>query len=206
MGPNLERLLSIAGPPLGPAVSDIAGVANEELVELLRRSNGFFAFESALHVLPSEPAAAGQMTVQLWNDPDLWCGGYGDMSEGLFFFAEDVFGGQFAFREGRVVSFDPETGHVEDLASNLESWAELLLADYEMLTGYPVAHRWQERQSVLPAGKRLLPKRPFVLGGGFEIENLYALDAVNGMGLRAELAVQIKNLPQGASVRFNIIE
>lgn len=205
MGPRLERLLSVAGPSLGPAVSGVAGVVSD-LSDLLTRSNGFFAFESALHVLPSGPAPIGTMSVQLWNDADLWRGSYGGAAEDLLFFAEDIFGGQFALSAAGVVSFDPETGDVEQLANDLEGWADRILADYELLTGFPLAHAWQLSHGQLPVTKRLLPKRPFVLGGEFVVENLYALDAVEGMRLRAELATQLRNLPDGASVTFKIVE
>lgn len=205
MGARLERVVSVAGPPLGPAVSGAVGVP-AELGELLTLSNGFFAFESALHVLPSAPVPEGTMSVQLWNDTDLWRVGYGSLAHGLFFFAEDVFGAQFALGESGVVTFDPETGNVADMASTLEGWADRLLQDYEMLTGFPLAHAWQQRHGQLAATKRLLPKRPFVLGGEFTLENLYALDAVEGMRLRAELAAQIRTLPEGAPVKFKIVE
>lgn len=148
---------------------------------LLSVLNGFFAFESALHVLPASPAPSGVMTVQLWNDADLWRSGYGSMADGLFFFAEDVFGVQFALASNGVVTFDPETGDVAEVASTLEGWADQLLQGYEMLTGFSSAHAWQQRYGQLAVSTRLLPKRPFVLGGDFTIDNLYDLDAVEGM-------------------------
>ena len=51
-----------------------------------------------------------------------------------------------------------------------------------------------------------MPKKPFVLGGEYRIENLYLLNAVKAMHLRANLAVQIKNLPDGTSLTWNITE
>ncbi|HLN16782.1 MAG TPA: hypothetical protein VK277_08540 [Acidimicrobiales bacterium] len=146
------------------------------------------------------------MSVQLWNDQDLWRSSYDGMADGLLFFAEDIFGGQFAFCSEGVVSFDPETGDVERIATDLESWADRVLADYQLLTGFPVAHSWQELHGQLPPGMRLVPKRPFVLGGEFGPANLYALDAAEGMRFRGELATQIRDLPEGASVSFKIVE
>ena len=128
------------------------------------------------------------------------------MADGLLFFAEDIFGGQFAFSTVGVVSFDPETGDVEQVAADLEGWADRVLAGYELLTGFPLAHAWQQRHGQLPVTERLLPKRPFVLGGEFVLENLYALGSVEGMRLRGELATQIRNLPEGASVKFKIVK
>jgi hypothetical protein len=51
-----------------------------------------------------------------------------------------------------------------------------------------------------------LPKKSFVVGGEFEIGNLYDLDEVEGMRFRASLAIQIRDLPNGAKVRFTIHE
>jgi len=146
------------------------------------------------------------MSVELWNDPDLWRSSYDGMADAAFFFAEDIFGGQFARSREGVVSFDPETGDVERMAADLEGWAERMLADYELLTGFPVAHLWQEQHGQLRAGIRLIPKRPFVLGGEVVPENLYALDAAKGMRLRGELATQIRDLPDGASVTVKVVE
>jgi hypothetical protein len=80
----------------------------------------------------------------------------------------------------------------------------LILDDYEVLTGYPLAAEWQALNGRLPARQRLVPKVPFVAGGEFEIGNLYALDSVEGMCLRASLAVQIRDLPDGAKFRFTV--
>jgi hypothetical protein len=201
----IDRLVSIAGPPLGNAGPRIADVAHD-LAGLLEKRNGFFAFESALHVLPSRPVPAGVMSVQAWNEPDLWRDAYDSAAEGCYFFAEDAFGSQFAMRDSRIVSFNPETGVVDQLTESLEDWAERLLEDYEVLTGFPVAHAWQEKNGRLPVDQRLLPKHPFVLGGPFTVENLHAVDAVHGMRFRAELAKQIGNLPDGTRVNLKLVD
>ena len=75
-----------------------------------------------------------------------------------------------------------------------------------MMTGYPLAHEWQAAQGRIPAGMRLLPKQPFVLEGDYTLANLYLTDAVEGMKLRGELALQLRDLPDGARVRFEIVD
>jgi hypothetical protein len=202
----LEKMLSIAGPPLSSAQNPPLGAGYEPLMPILSRLNGFFAFESALHVFPGGPVPDGITNLESWNGPDCWRYAYRELADGLVFFAEDIFGGQFAFHDGAIAAFEPETGAVEKLADDLEGWAEQVLTRYAVLTGYPIAHRWQAEHGPIPAGQRLLPKRPFVLGGKYELENLYALDAGKGMCLRGELAVQIKDLPDGARIEFKIIE
>jgi hypothetical protein len=45
-----------------------------------------------------------------------------------------------------------------------------------------------------------------VTGGAFEIDNLCSADAVEGMRARGSLAVQIRDLPDGAKIRYRFVE
>ena len=145
------------------------------------------------------------MCLERWNAPDLWCDAYDDLAADCFFFAEDVFGNQFAIRQARIVSFEAETGQIEDVADTLEEWADQMMEDYEYLSGYPLAHAWQELNGSITAGSRLVPKIPFVLGGEFNVDNLHELDAVKGMRWRGDLAIQIRDLPDGASIELKVV-
>lgn len=181
----------------------LAGNLADQLLRMLCQRNGFYALESALHVF-STHSSQNEIGIYDWNESALWRSGYKGMADGCLFFAEDVFGGQFCIKDSKVYTFDPETGSLEYLADDIESWVQILLSDYEVLTGYPLAHQWQKQNGRLPAGKRLLPKVPFVLGGEFVLDNLYLADAVEGMRFRADIASQIKDLPDGAQIKFNI--
>jgi hypothetical protein len=207
---SVRKLLAFAGQPLAVESCSLEldsnfGRLGDELSDLLRTVNGFYAFESALHVFP---ASSTKHTIDLatWNDQALWRDSYRGMADGYLFFAEDVFGGQFAVKDQGVFRFDPETGDAEAMASSIDEWASLILADFEVETGYPLAHEWQARNGAIREGFRLLPKTPFVLGGGYEVENLYALDSAKGMRLRAELAVQIRDLPDGSVIKYSVTD
>jgi hypothetical protein len=50
----------------------------------------------------------------------------------------------------------------------------------------------------------LAPKVPFVLGGEFELGNMYAADAGSDLAWRAQLAQQIRDLPDGAEVTLHV--
>lgn len=209
MASALDRLLEIAGEGLGtgPAASrsDFPGWPGmAELLDLLSRRNGFFAFEGALLVRPLE-TNRGVVGLVDWNAPVTWISEYKGMADDAFFFAEDVFGGQFCVRRDGIHSFEPEAGQFEPIASSLEGWAQAILADYGVLTGASLAHEWQTTHGQLPAGARLLPKKPFIVGGEFAVDNLYKLDAVEGMRFRASLAVQVRDLPDGAQIQFEVI-
>lgn len=126
---SLQKLLSISSPPLLNADVPVeansfkaAGVLASGLAGLLSARNGFFAFEEALRVFPSRsvPISYG---LSEWNSQELWRSEYADLVEGCFFFAEDIFGGQFCVANGKICTFDPETGQLAELANTIEDWA-----------------------------------------------------------------------------------
>jgi len=207
LGPRTQLLLSVGSDPLAERVVPTlaTGRVFDELVELLSERNGFYAFEGALHVFGWGVSVPGR-SLDEWNAGAGWRASYEGFADGFFFFAEDAFGAQFAIREENVWTFDPETGDAEVMASSLEDWADQVVGNYSVLTGFPVAHAWQGAHGPIGLGQRLVPKRPFVLGGEFDASNVYVLDAVEGMRLRADLALQIKNLPDGAKIRYKIVE
>lgn len=212
MGQNLKKLISVASeevckrlPHLNQSLLGLAGSLSRELEKMLYQKNGFYAFESALHVLPSG-CQASCIDLESWNQDDSWRKGYGEVVSEYLFFAEDILGEQFALGKKGIYKFDPETAELKLLAASIDEWAARILDDYEYETGYPLAHEWQEQHGLLPAGKRLLPKIPFVLGGGYEVDNLYAADALKGMEFRADIWRQIRDLPDGTEIKLRIIE
>lgn len=209
---SLEKLLSNASASLNECEPEIsgelqvmAGSLKDDLLNLLRQRNGFYALESALHVFPSH-SSEQEIGLADWNKNSLWRDDYKGLADDCLFFAEDVFGGQFCIKENKIYTFDPETGALEFLADDIESWAKEVVSDYDVLTGYPLAHQWQKQHGQLPTRKRLLPKLPFVAGGEFVLDNLYLADAVEGMKFRADIANQIKDLPDGAQIKFNVVD
>lgn len=202
---NSSSSLSEREPEISGRLRNLAGFLADDLVSMLCQRNGFYALESALHVFPthSNPQEIG---LDDWNENALWRNAYNGLADGCLFFAEDVFGGQFCIKDNKVYTFEPETGVLDYLADGIEGWAKAIISDYEVLTGYPLAHQWQKQHGQLPSRKRLLPKMPFVAGGEFEPDNLYLADAVEGMRFRADIANQIKDLPDGAQIKFNITD
>lgn len=208
----IQKLVSISGPalstkPVTVNLSDFGrfGSRGDELLELLSVKNGFFAFESALHLFPAAPFEQ-EMTLSRWNSFGLWRHEYGSLAEGKLFFAEDACGNQFCIEKEKIGFFDAETGAVEILADDLEGWARRMLSDYEVLTSYPLARQWQSQNGRLALGQRLMLKRPLVLGGDYSPTNLFAVEAVEGMRLRGNIAKQIDGLPEGTQVDFRFTD
>ena len=132
---------------------------------MLEQKNGFYAFESALHVFPLSPDA--NMGLEGWNTQSLWRNNYGHLADGLLFFGEDIFQDQFCLSkwEPGVYRFHSETGQRSLMGGSLEKWAGLILSNHQAETGWPFAHEWQEKNGPLSFGERLMPKTPFFLGG-----------------------------------------
>jgi hypothetical protein len=203
----VEKLLSISSEPLAPRPKAPAKILESypigpELFHMLECKNGFYAFESALHVFPLTSAVG--MSLEEWNADSLWRNGYEDLAEGLLFFAEDIVQNQFCLSADGVLCFFSETGETAVMSDSIEGWAENILGDYESKTSWPLAAKWQAENGPLPTGKRLMPKVPFFLGGEYSIENLWVGDPVEGMRLKADLALQTRKLPDGSAVKLII--
>lgn len=164
---NASPGLSTHQPELTEQLASLAGPLHGELLEMLAQRNGFYAFEGALKVFPTH-SSSKELGLADWNDNALWRHDYNGLADNCLFFAEDVFGGQFCIKDNGVYAFDPETASLEYLAAGIDDWAKVLLEDYQFLTGYPLAHQWQRQVGPIPAGKRLAPKVPFVLGGDYD--------------------------------------
>lgn len=208
----VQKLLSISSPAtISNAIAcdsdgfDSHGHLGRELLAMLRLKNGFYSFESALQVFP----AAGftkEETLNHWNSHALWKFEYEGLADGKLCFAQDTFGNQFCIFKDTIWLFDAETGDLEFRSNSLEGWAERVLSDYRLETGFPLLHDWQKAHGKIAKGTRLMPKIPFVLGGEYKLENLYSLNAISAMKSRGNLAKQIKCLPDGTKVKFTIID
>ncbi|MFK8003969.1 MAG: SMI1/KNR4 family protein [Polyangiales bacterium] len=204
---NVQRLLAIGSEGLGGEVAAQLPVGGAALEQLLRQKNGFFAFESALHVLGTPPQPAGVCDILSWNEPSLWRTNFPAIPKSLLFFAQDVFGGQFGMdANGHVLALEPETGELTPCAEDLEGWAGLILEDWDFMTGHSCARAWQEANGVLPIGHRLYPKIPFVLGGDYAAANLFSCEAAQAMRSYANIARQIRDLPDGSKVRLTVVD
>jgi hypothetical protein len=211
MGPSLQKLLEIGGAPFvskgaefAVPVLDRFGSIGTSLIDVLRRKDGFFCFESALRLFPSMTVESS-WGIGEWNSHDLWKIGYRGLADDILCFAEELFGRQFVIADGKVGVFEAETGEVEIMGLSLEEWASKILLDYNQITGYGIAHEWQHRYGPLKPRHRLMAKTPFVLGGDYSIVNLASTDSLEVMKTLGNLAYQIHDLPDGARVELKVL-
>lgn len=206
----IEELLKISSRRLGddlivalPDILSTSGRLDQQLGDLLMLRNGFYAFEGALRVFPSA-ASAMSRSLEAWNEKMLWRSEYGELLEGKLFFAEDAFGNQFCIDGDSICFLDSESAETRTLATSFDDWASLLMSDYDFQTGYPLMHEWQKKHGRIPNNYRLIPRIPFVLGGDYALDNLTAMDCVEAMRARGNIAGQIYGLPEGAKVEIRL--
>lgn len=107
-------------------------------------------------------------------------------------FAEDIFGDQFGIAVDSVVLLSSESGEIAPLASRVEEWA--------------CRGRWQLEHGPIARGNRLAGKMPFILGGNYDLPNLYEIDSVKAMRLRGHIYRQITISLMGVMWPFELID
>jgi hypothetical protein len=201
---SLQRIAHIAerlGLTSGPA-NALSSAVPPQLAELYGIGDGFFSYDRSLLVRPICREAEPEGAVQ-WNGHDFWTV-YFDSSEKFFVFAEDSFGDPFCFMGNNIVKINMETGECMIIADTVEEWASLILYDPNLYLNTAIMMEWVKEFGSVPAGFRLAPKIPFILGGEYCLDNI-ALLAENDLAVfRSQLASQIKNLPDGANIELSI--
>jgi hypothetical protein len=208
-GAALEQLIGRARGPAGPSVELDLGASEGPLYELsavVSQVNGFFVFNAGVQVFRAGPEGVGP-ELGAWNEPEAWKDAYGALAGGLFCFGQDIFGVQFAVEGGtRVVTFDPETGARTTLGESLEDWAAWLLENPDVNGAASFAHSYQAARGPLTPDQRLVPRRFFITGGGYEFENFVVHEAASAMRIRGPIAQQVHDLPDGTRIELRVVD
>ena len=130
---------------------------------------------------------------------------YENIFAGLISFAQDLFGNQFCFDVANkgIVFFDVETGAKDHIATNFSNWTDVLTERLQYFTGINVLEAWLLNNH-LSFNQRLCPKIPFLMGGEFNVDNLYASVFPNSIKAYANIARQVYDLPDGTPIKLNI--
>jgi hypothetical protein len=115
-------------------------------------------------------------------------------------FAYDVFADVFVVLENGIGRVATETGALDETWASLDAWAEEVIANPEEILGEELLQNWSARFGQLQPGYRLTPKMPFIFGGTYELDNIVAMPIGDILQFRAEIARQVKDLPDGARV------
>jgi hypothetical protein len=169
---------------------------------IIQSQNGGYFYGQALHIY-------GYSTLQTFHDISyvntLLEKEYGSIFNELVAFGQDLFGNQFCFDKSNsgIIFFNSETGEKERIAIDFATWVGVLDDQLEYLTGIKVLETWLSHDN-FEFGQRLCPKIPFIMGGEYKIDNLYAGIFPNYIKAYANIAKQVYNLPDGTRVNLKV--
>lgn len=171
-----------------------------EFISSINNGGFFFGQSLQLYSLTQEEAFRNILNVNSVLQTE-----FNFLFDGLFSFAQDIFGNQFAFNidNGHIVLFNIETGTKEILAKGFKEWLNILVEDLEYYTGMSYEKEWKQNYSIT-LNERLQPKIPFVIGGNFSIDNFYANSYPAYLLYNADISKQVFHLKDGEKVQLKI--
>lgn len=182
----------------GPEIDDfeILQELPDSLVEGLRELNGFVLHGGALHV-------RGACAWPEWHSLDFAMRGkaafhelYETVLPSDIPFAQDLYGDQFLLRDEQVWRLFAETGELESMAGNLEEFWDGVKSNFTTYLNVDAAE--------LEPGQLLLAYPPFCFEeAGLTVE-LSTVPAAEAIQFHARLALQLKDIPEGAKIKFNL--
>jgi len=182
----------------GPKIDDkeILHEVPEALRELLNWANGFVLHGGALHVRGASLAPEWHSLRTAWLGDEAFHKGYASMRPDDVPFAQDIFGDQFLLRDEVVMRLFAESGEIEMMAEDIDEFFAAINIDLE---GYLNVQPGQ-----LEPGQLLLAYPPFCFEEASADIEFSPLPASEVIKFHAQLAAQLKDVPEGAKIEFKI--
>jgi hypothetical protein len=187
----------------GPAIDDhgVLEELPEELASILQQVNGVIAGAGAFHLRGACHEPVWHSLAVAWRGPTSVVARYRSVREGDIPFAQDALGDQYLWREGAVVRLDAESDETTEIAPSLVEFLEQVSASpVEYLRLGPLVAFWEEGGALAP-GQLLSVYPPLVMRADSAGYSYRAIDAADRLGALAALAAQIRDLPDGTSIR-----
>jgi hypothetical protein len=172
---------------------------------LLILHNGLTAFDGGLRIFGTKPGKLSSL--QEWNEQNGWRSAYKELVKAeLVFFAEDVFGNQFAFDHGSIVYFDAENGRATPFASSFSEWLSIILEDPVDTLQLMLYKSWRSKGERLEPSEHLCPIYSFIVKADPPLKELHRVKGREAMRYKGNFAYQIKDVPDGAPIKIRVTE
>jgi len=185
----------------GDSIEDveILGELPKDLLRILSDNNGFVLYEGALHV-------RGVCLMPEWHSlRAAWRGSkafhllYEAVRPSDVPFAQDQVGDQFLIRDGLVLRLLAETGEIDCLADSLDDFFTKVNDDIVGFLNVGLSHKMQP-------GELLHACPPFCLQKSGACTSLRPVSASDVISFHADLARQIRDVPDGGTVEFKLTD
>lgn len=170
-----------------------------ELTQILRDMNGFILHNGALHVRGASVAPEWHSLRAALRGPTALHTLYENVHVTDIPFAQDLLGDQFLLRSGQVYKLSSETGDVQPLIGNLDDFFRNVDEDIETFLNVDQDH-------ILQPGQLLMAFPPFVVRTSDGSVSLKPIDAGELILFHANLAKQIRDVPDGGSIEFKVTD
>ena len=130
-------------------------------------------------------------SLRAWNSMDGWRSAWGRMTEGLTLFAEDAFGDQFAYRQGKIVRLRTLAGGIEVMHASLTEWIESVLLEPEYVLNAKVFRACIDRLGPMPYGGHIVPTNQLATGEPIDPEFAAVMPARDSMEVKAVMASRV---------------
>lgn len=178
-------------------------ITDQEYLDFLRKVNGGSILNNAMNFYGILPNI---LELEIFYNNFLFNKYYSDLFPGVFVFAEDIFGNQFAFlKDGSVVFLNIETTEVMETFQNFKHFLSAISDDIDYYSGFSIAEKWEKSHVKIQLEQRVSPIKPFIIGGGYEVKNLHLLNKEKLFDYTSFIARQIKDLPDGTDITLKIV-
>lgn len=122
----------------------------------------------------------------------------------IYLVGADIFGNQFGICNENLYFINIETNEIELLANKIlfSSIINIIDSDFKYFSGIGLKQEFEKKNNTTLGFHRLVPIKPFAIGGEFEVENLYALDFFKTLSYNCNLAKQFRSIPDGEYVKI----
>jgi len=192
---------------VGPPVDDpeMLDRLPTEYRDLLARANGYVAYHGGLHVRGACLTPEWHSLRAAWDGERAVHRLWPAISPDDVPFAEDALGEQFVLRGGDVCRLAAETGELESLGVDLVGFDAAVRADpVEYLTLAPL-EAFRAGGGVLLPGQLLSVYPPFCTDSAVVSRSFRAVAAADRLEFLSSLAAQLRGLPDGSVVKFDIV-
>src|SRR3954462_7466996 len=183
----------------GESIDDIEILPElpSELTLILRDVNGFILHGGAVHFRGACLKPDWHSLRAAWRGANAFHVLYEEVRPSDIPFAQDQLGDQFLLRDGAVLRLRAETGEVEPLAESLEDFLSKISSDIEGFLNVGLQH-------VIEPGQILQAYPPFCAQESAEGVSLRPLPAAETILFHADLAKQIREVPDGGTIEFKV--
>ena len=169
------------------------------LTDLLGEINGFILHGGAIHVRGASLSPEWHSLRAAWRGESAFHTLYDRVEKTDIPFAQDQYGDQILIRDDVILRLLAETGEIETLGGSLEDFFNWLTEDIEGFLNVGLNH-------TMEPGQLLLAYPPFVCKESGPNTSLKPVSANEVVRFHADLARQIRDVPNGGKIEFEITD